>query len=80
MPELGLLGDFHFLRPEWLWGLLPTLALYALARGRTVRIYGEYAGRLPDDHTVRKELLAGWRPEQASESVVAGPGAPRPAA
>ncbi|MBL8241239.1 MAG: hypothetical protein JNM66_27700 [Bryobacterales bacterium] len=33
---------------------------YVLARGKTVRIYGEYAGALPDDHTVRKELLAGW--------------------
>lgn len=34
---------------------------FALARGRTVRVYGEYAGHLPDDHNVRKELLAGWR-------------------
>jgi len=34
VPELGSLADFHFLRPGWLWGLLPTLGLYALARWR----------------------------------------------
>ncbi len=34
---------------------------YALARGRTVRVYGEYAGSLPDDQTARKNLLEGWR-------------------
>jgi YVTN family beta-propeller protein len=34
---------------------------YALARGRTVRVYGEYAGALPDDQKTRHELLAGWR-------------------
>ncbi len=33
----------------------------ALARGRTVRVYGEYAGHLPDDHKARKELLQGWQ-------------------
>ncbi|MBI2689274.1 MAG: bifunctional YncE family protein/alkaline phosphatase family protein [Acidobacteria bacterium] len=34
---------------------------YALARGKTVRVFGEYAGHLPDNHTVRKELLQGWK-------------------
>ena len=33
----------------------------ALARGKTVRVYGEYAGSLPDDHKIRQELLAGWQ-------------------
>jgi Ca-activated chloride channel family protein len=28
------LGDFHFLRPQWLWALLPTLLLYVLLSRR----------------------------------------------
>lgn len=32
MPER--LADFHLLRPEWLWGLLPALGLLLLARWR----------------------------------------------
>jgi Ca-activated chloride channel family protein len=34
MPELRFLAELHFLRPFWLWGLVPALALYALARWR----------------------------------------------
>jgi len=34
---------------------------FALARGKTVRVYGEYAGHLTDDHTERKGLLEAWQ-------------------
>jgi DNA-binding beta-propeller fold protein YncE len=34
---------------------------YALARGRTVRVFGEYAGAFGDDQKLRQELLAGWK-------------------
>jgi YVTN family beta-propeller protein len=34
---------------------------YALARGKTVRIYGEYAGHLTIGQDVRHEVLAGWQ-------------------
>jgi len=33
----------------------------ALRRGKTVRIYGEYAGRLPEPHSQRIEYLNRWK-------------------
>ena len=33
---------------------------YALARGKTVRVYGEYAGRLPEPGELRVALLKEW--------------------
>jgi len=34
MPDLGFLADLHFLRPLWLWGLLPAVVVYLLVRRR----------------------------------------------
>ena len=34
MPDLRPFAELHFLRPQWLWGLVPTLLLYVLARWR----------------------------------------------
>ncbi|MFN0102786.1 MAG: bifunctional YncE family protein/alkaline phosphatase family protein [Bryobacteraceae bacterium] len=34
---------------------------FALARGKSVRLYGEYAGHLNESQAVRKEVLAGWQ-------------------
>ncbi|MBM3783340.1 MAG: bifunctional YncE family protein/alkaline phosphatase family protein [Acidobacteria bacterium] len=34
---------------------------YALARGRSVKVYGEYAGALGNDQTLRKNLLNEWQ-------------------
>jgi YVTN family beta-propeller protein len=33
----------------------------ALARGKTVRIFGEYAGRLPEPYPLRAKLLGEWK-------------------
>jgi len=32
MPDLSRFGDFHFLRPEWLWGVLGAVALAVVVR------------------------------------------------
>lgn len=34
MPDLGTLADLHFLRLQWLWGLLPAAVVYLLVRRR----------------------------------------------
>ena len=31
----AILSDLHFLRPQWLWGLLPTAGLYLFLSGRS---------------------------------------------
>ena len=65
MPELSGVGDFHFLRPLWLIGVLPGLTLFWLVRWRDdpIRAWrGVIAPHLLDHLVVGREAGARFRP------------------
>ena len=66
MPDLGPLTDLHFLRPLWLWGLLPAVVVYLLVRRR-------------DDPTLRWRGLIDPHLLEALRVKPKGRGFPRPA-
>ena len=66
MPDLGPLADLHFLRPQWLWGLLPAVVVYLLVRRR-------------DDPTLRWRGLIDPHLLEALRVRPKGSGFPRPA-
>ena len=66
MPDLGPVADLHFLRPLWLWGLLPAVVLYLLVRRR-------------DDPTLRWRGLIDPHLLEALRVRPKGRGFPRPA-
>jgi len=66
MPDLGFLADLHFLRPQWLWGLLPAVVVNLLVRRR-------------DDPTLRWRGLIDPHLLEALRIRPKGSGFPRPA-
>ena len=66
MPDLGPVADLHFLRPLWLWGLLPAVVVYLLVRRR-------------DDPTLRWRGLIDPHLLEALRVRPKGRGFPRPA-
>lgn len=65
MPELPALGDFHFLRPLWLIGVVPGLTLFWVVRWRddpTRAWRGVIAPHLLDHLVVGREGGARFRP------------------